>query len=319
MSITPKHILYGIALVGFILLPQIITVKYYLHLSILALVWVIAAQGQNLIQGYTGYVSIVQAGFMGIGAYSTSLIGLHFGLPVWLTIILAPLVTAVFALATGYPSLRVKGHYFAIVTLAFNMVIFIVLLNFSALTQGEAGITGIPKPGGGKDGLINFSDRQVYYYFVLVMAVLTTALAALIVHSRVGQILISIRQNEDLVGAIGIATWKYKLFAFVTSAMFAGFAGALYAHYQSFINPEVFGVAQSLDAILAVIVGGSGTIAGPIIGAFFVVFLPEYLRFADSFRLILYGLVLVLATIYMPRGIVGLVTDLKSRFAKRNK
>jgi len=318
MIISPKHIFYIIALIGFILLPQLVTVKYYLHLSILALVWVIAAQGQNLIQGYTGYVSIVQAGFMGIGAYSTTLMGLHFSLPVWLTIILAPFVTAVFALATGYPSLRVKGHYFAIVTLAFNMVIFIVLMNFSALTQGEAGITGIPKPGG-ENGPIDFSNREVYYYFVLIVAVLATAMVALIVRSRIGQILISIRQNEDLVGAIGIAAWKYKLFAFVTSAMFAGLAGALYAHYQSFINPEIFGVSQSLDAILAVIIGGSATIAGPVVGAFVVVFLPEYLRFADSFRLILYGLILVLATIYMPRGIVGTVTSLWERYIQQDK
>lgn len=301
-------LMYGAALFFFAAMPQFITVKYYLHLCILALVWVIAAQGQNLIQGYTGYVSIVQAGFMGIGAYSTALMGIHFGWPVWMTITLAPIVTALFAVVTGYPSLRVKGHYFAIVTLAFNMVIFIVLLNFTELTNGEAGLTGIPKPG-----LLNFEDRKVYYYFVLIVAVFITVVSALIVRSRVGQILIAIRQNEDLVSAIGITTWKYKLFAFVTSAMFAGLAGALYAHYQSFINPEIFSVAQSLDAILAVIVGGSGTIAGPIVGAFIVVFLPEYLRFADSFRLIIYGLILVLSTIFMPRGIVGVVSDIRNR------
>jgi branched-chain amino acid transport system permease protein len=315
MQIQAKHIVYVAALVGFILLPHLITVKYYLHLSILALIWVIMAQGQNLIQGYTGYVSIVQAGFMGIGAYSTTLMGLHWGLPVWLTITLAPFVTAIFALATGYPSLRVKGHYFAIVTLAFNLVIFIILFNFVELTQGEAGITGIPKPGP-RDGLFDWRDREVYYYFVLIFAVAMTGLAALIVRSRVGQVLIAIRQNEDLVGAIGIGAWKYKLFAFVIAAMYAGLAGAIYAHYQSFINPEIFGVAQSLDAILAVIIGGSGTIAGPVIGAFFVVFLPEYLRFADSFRLILYGLVLVLATIFMPKGIVGVVSDLWARMQR---
>ena len=313
----PNYIIYGVILIGFIFLPQVITVKYYLHLSILALVWVIAAQGQNLIQGYTGYVSIVQAGFMGIGAYSTTLLGLHYDLPVWLTIILAPFVTAFFALLTGYPSLRVKGHYFAIVTLAFNLVIFIVLMNFTQLTQGEAGITGIPKPGP-KDGWINWHDRETYYYFVLIVAVLITILSALIVNSRIGKTLIAIRQNETLVGAIGIAAWKYKLFSFVVSAMFAGLAGAVYAHYQGFINPEIFGVAQSLDAILAVIVGGSGTIAGPIIGAFFVVFLPEYLRFADSFRLIIYGLLLVLATIFMPRGIVGVTGTIISKL-KRGK
>ena len=318
MTLRPTHALWLAALVGLALLPQIIAVKYYLHLSILALIWVIAAQGQNLIQGYTGYVSIVQAGFIGIGAYSTALMGIHYGLPVWLTILLAPLVTALFAVATGYPSLRVKGHYFAIVTLAFNLVIFIVLMNFTELTEGEAGITGIPRPGG-SDGWLDWRDRETYYYFVLILAALMTGLAALIVRSRIGRILVAIRQNEDLVGAIGISAWKYKLFAFVTSAMYAGLAGAVYAHYQSFINPEIFGVAQSLDAILAVIIGGSGTIAGPVIGAFFVVFLPEYLRFADSFRLIIYGLVLVLATIFMPRGIVGVATGLAARIARRGK
>lgn len=316
MMLRPKHALWLAALLGFALLPQFIAVKYYLHLSILALIWVIAAQGQNLIQGYTGYVSIVQAGFIGIGAYSTALMGIHYDLPVWLTILLAPLFTAVFAVGVGYPSLRVKGHYFAIVTLAFNLVIFIVLMNFTELTEGEAGITGIPKPGSA-DGWLNWRDRETYYYFVLIVAALMTGLAALIVRSRIGQILVAIRQNEDLVGAIGISPWKYKLFAFVTSAMFAGLAGAIYAHYQSFINPEIFGVAQSLDAILAVIIGGSGTIAGPVIGAFFVVFLPEYLRFADSFRLIIYGLVLVLATIFMPRGIVGVATNLVDWIKRR--
>lgn len=298
-----------LALAVLVVLPQVLTVKYYLHLSILALIWVIVAQGQNLIQGFTGYVSIVQAGFMGIGAYSSTLIGLHFQWPLWATMTLAPLITALFALATGYPSLRVKGHYFAIVTLAFNLIIVIVLVNYSELTKGEAGISNIPKPWRG--------DRESFYYLALTLAASLTLLAALIARSRVGEILLAIRQNEDLVAAVGIAAWKYKLFAFVISAMYAGLGGALYAHFQGFINPEIFGVAQSLDAILAVILGGSGTIAGPAIGAFLVVFLPELLRFADSFRLILYGLILVLATIFMPIGIAGIAKSLLARLTRR--
>lgn len=290
-------------------LPQVLTIKYYLHLSILALIWVIMAQGQNLIQGYTGYVSIVGAGFMGIGAYSSTLLGLHFQWPIWATIAMAPLVTALFALAIGYPSLRVKGHYFAIVTLAFNLIIVIVLVNYSELTKGETGISNILKPWGG--------SRDAFFYLVLTLAACLTLLAALIARSRVGEILLAIRQNEDLVGSIGIAAWKYKLFAFVVSAMYAGLAGALYAHFQGFINPEIFGVAQSLDAILAVILGGSGTIAGPVIGAFLVVFLPELVRFADSFRLILYGLILVLATIFMPIGIAGVCKALIAKLGRK--
>ena len=304
MNPSLKLYAYGALLVALAAMPQLVPVKYYIHLGVLALIWVIVAQGQNLIQGCTGYVSIVQAGFMGVGAYGSTLMGLHFHLPVWLTLVLAPVLTALFALAAGYPSLRVKGHYFAIVTLAFNLVIFIVLMNFTSLTHGEAGISDIPKPAGVK-GLVDFSQRNTYYYLALAAAAGSTGLAALIMRSRIGQILSAIRQNETLVGAMGIPAWRYKLFAFVASAMYAGFAGALYAHYQGFINPDVFGVAQSLDAILAVIIGGSGTVAGPVIGAFFVVLLPEMLRFADGFRLIVYGLVLVLATIFMPRGIVG--------------
>jgi branched-chain amino acid transport system permease protein len=310
MNRTLTLLAWLLAFASLAMLPQVLTIKYYLHLSILALIWVIMAQGQNLIQGYTGYVSIVGAGFMGIGAYSSTLLGLHFQWPIWATIAMAPLVTALFALAIGYPSLRVKGHYFAIVTLAFNLIIVIVLINYSELTKGETGISNIPKPWGG--------SRDAFFYLVLTLAACLTLLAALIARSRVGEILLAIRQNEDLVGSIGIAAWKYKLFAFVISAMYAGLAGALYAHFQGFINPEIFGVAQSLDAILAVILGGSGTIAGPVIGAFLVVFLPELLRFADSFRLILYGLILVLATIFMPIGIAGVCKALIAKLGRKD-
>ena len=125
--------------------------------------------------------------------------------------------------------------------------------------------------------------------------------------SRVGRILLAIRENENFAVATGIAVWKYKLLAFVLSGFYAGLGGALFAHYQSFINPESFGVAQSLDGILAVILGGSGTVLGPAIGAFAIIFLPEFLRFADSFRLIVYGLLLVVATIFMPKGLAHLL------------
>ncbi len=216
MNRTLPLLLWLLALIGLAMLPQLLTVKYYLHLSVLALIWVIVAQGQNLIQGFTGYVSIVQAGFMGIGAYASTLIGLNFQWPLWVTMTLAPLVTALFALATGYPSLRVKGHYFAIVTLAFNLIIVIVLVNYSELTKGEAGISNIPKPWRG--------DREAFFYLALTLAALLTLLAALIARSRVGEILLAIRQNEDLVAAVGIAAWKYKLFAFVISAMYAAWA-----------------------------------------------------------------------------------------------
>ena len=304
-------------LVSAFALPQLVTVPYFMHLIILALIWVILAQGQNLIQGFVGYVSIAQAGFMGIGAYFSTLLSVKLGWSVWTTLWIAPLFTALVSVLVGYPSLRVKGHYFAIVPLAYNMVIFTILLTFSSVTGGEAGISNVPRPSEFSflGWVMNFEGRSntAYYILVLLSALLATGLCAIILHSRVGRVLVAIRQNESLADAMGVSTWRYKLFAFVVSAGLAGFAGALYAHYIGFLNPEPFGVDQSLNAILAVILGGSGTLAGPVVGAFAVTFLPEYLRIADSFRLVTYGFILVVATIFLPRGLVPVALDLVTR------
>ena len=175
-------------------IPAFVTVPYFLHLMILALIWVVVAQGQNLIQGFTGYVSIASAGFMGVGAYASTLLCLRLGVSVWAAMLCAPLVSALLAACVGYPSLRVKGHYFAIVTLAYNLVIVIVLTNYSSLTGGEAGITHVPRPPGFSilNLQVSFDSREAYYYLVLAAAVLTTALCALILRSRVGHVLLSI-------------------------------------------------------------------------------------------------------------------------------
>ena len=292
-------------------LPLVVKLPYFQHLIILALIWVVLAQGQNLIQGFTGYVSIAQAGFMGIGAYSSTLLSVKLGWPVWGAMAAAPLMTALLAVLAGYPSLRVKGHYFAIVTLAYNMVIFIVLMTWSSLTGGEAGISNVPRPPDLAVGgfVWSLGGRVGYYYLALIVAALATVLCALILHSRVGRVLVAIRQNEALIEAAGVQSWRYKLFAFVVSASLAGLAGALYAHFIGFLNPDAFGVDHSLNAILAVILGGSGTLAGPVVGAFAVVFLPEYLRVAETYRLVMYGFILVAATIFMPRGLVPLVAQ----------
>jgi branched-chain amino acid transport system permease protein len=308
----------GVAMVlGALALPHAMSSPYYIHLLTLALIWVVLAQGQNLMQGFVGYVSISQAGFMGIGAYASTLLTVNFGFSVWMTLFLAPLFTGFAALLAGYPSLRVKGHYFSIVTLAYNMVIFIVLMSFSALTGGESGIPNVPRPSELNlfGHVFSFEGRSNlnYYALALFFAVVATGVCAMVLHSRVGRVMLAIRQNEDLAEAMGVITSRYKLFAFVLSSMLAGLAGTLYAHYIGFLNPEPFGVDQSLNVILAVILGGSGTLMGPIVGAVSVTFLPEILRFADSFRLITYGLILVVATIFLPKGLVPLVMGLWRR------
>jgi len=147
MRVFNKPLLFSVAAIaGALALPHAFKSPYYIHLMTLALIWIVLAQGQNLTQGFVGYVSIAQAGFMGIGAYISTLLTMKFGVSVWTTLVIAPLLTGAMAILAGYPSLRVKGHYFSIVTLAYNMVIFIVLMTFSALTGGEAGIPDVPRP-----------------------------------------------------------------------------------------------------------------------------------------------------------------------------
>lgn len=310
MKILKKNTVALLALLALaVALPQILEVKYFIHLTVLAMLWAMVAQGTNFIQGYTGYVSIVQGGFMGVGAYSSAWLSMNAGLPVWLAFVVAPLCTAVVALCVGYPSLRVKGHYFAIVTMAFNMVIFIFLVNAIGLTGGESGLSRIPVPAGftlaGQE--VNFRSRTHYYYLVLLALVCSSVLAAWLVRSRAGRIWQAIRQNEMYADALGVAAWRYKLLAFVTSALYAGLAGALYAHYAGFINPTPFSVDASMNAILAVILGGGATLSGPIVGAVLVVALPEILRVAETFRLIAYGILLMLTVMYFPRGLVPML------------
>ena len=308
-------LMLSILVVAFALaMPHAFKSPYYIHLMTLALIWIVLAQGQNLTQGFVGYVSIAQAGFMGIGAYISTLLTINYGVSVWATLVIAPLLTGLMAILAGYPSLRVKGHYFSIVTLAYNMVIFIVLMTFRALTGGEASIPDVPRPSELTlfGHVFSFEGRSNLNYYALALsaAVLATIVCALILHSRAGRVMLAIRQNEDLAEAMGVITSRYKLFAFVMSSILAGLAGTLYAHYIGFLNPEPFGVDQSLNIILAVILGGSGTLTGPIVGAVSVTFLPEILRFADSFRLITYGLILVVATIFLPKGLVPLIASL---------
>ena len=163
-----------------IVFPLFVTVNYFIHLAILAMIFMIVAQGANVIQGYTGYVSIAQGAFMGIGAYASALLSMRAGFPVWLSMLVAPVITAVAAAIAGYPSLRVKGHYFAIVTLAMNMVVFTVLVNWISLTKGEPGLPSIPSPEAINLGFIEiaFEKRRAYYYLALAALVLVMWIVA---------------------------------------------------------------------------------------------------------------------------------------------
>jgi branched-chain amino acid transport system permease protein len=298
-----------------VVFPHMGVSTYYLHLVTLSLIWVIMTEGLNVIQGLAGYVSIAQASFFGIGAYASSLLVLRLGMPFWAALPIVLLIVAVGGLIVGYPSLRTQGHYFAIITLAFCTVLWLLMMTLHDLTGGEEGISKIPPP----DPVfgIDFSNKINFYYLILAMAVLTVFLVYRLKHSKIGRAFITIRENEQLAQAVGISLVKYKTMAFVISAVFGGLAGAFFAPYMKFINPSTFGGDYSMNAILAIIMGGSGTVAGPVIGSFLMNFLPEYLRVAESMRMVIYGLMLILITIFLPQGIVGVATALRGRIKER--
>jgi len=313
-----KSLAYLVLLAAVLVVPLVTHVNYFIHLAVLSFIFMIVAQGLNVIQGYTGYVSIAQGAFMGVGAYASALLSIRLGIPAWACLVIAPLVTALSAVIAGYPSLRVKGHYFAIVTLALNMVVFTVLVNWISMTGGEPGLPGVPPLESIHIGDYVFKSgkRQNFYYIAIAALLLCQGAVFLVMRSRVGQVLQAIRQNEMFVESLGVSVWHYKLFAFVFSAWMAGFAGALYAHYMGFISPTPFSVDASLNAILAVIMGGSGTLAGPLLGGALTILLPEVLRVAEIYRLAIYGVILILIVIYLPKGLVPALGSVCTRLRK---
>lgn len=292
-------------LLVFLLIPLFGIKKYYMHILISALISVIAAQGLNVILGLTGYCSIAHSAFFGMGAYTSALLAVKLGINPWACILFGVAAAVLVGVIIGVPSLKTHGTYFVIITLAFATIFYMLLISLYTLTGGESGMRGIPSLPGFFG--IDFSDRNTFYYFALLFAVLATFICYRIKNSRYGRALLTIKANEQLAQAMGIPTTKYKLSAFLISSGFAGFAGTLFAFYANFLSPSTFSTAMSMNMTLALILGGVGSISGPIVGAFLMEFLPELLRVADEWRMVIYGLFLILIIIFMPLGIVNLV------------
>jgi branched-chain amino acid transport system permease protein len=304
-----KKVLIIILLLFFIALPLVVRADYPLHLLIMVGIWSIAASGLNLILGYTGQAPFGHAAFFGIGAYASALLMIKFGLSFWLALPLACVAAAFFGLLIGLPALRTRGSYFAIATLCFNIIVTIIIEHWEDLTQGGTGISGIPKPAP-LDlpflGKVTFATVSAQYYLVLFFLFLTLLVISRIVHSPVGLTYQAIRGGEPLADSLGINTKRNKLASFVTSAFFAGLAGALYASYQGFISPETSSYHIGFDLLIYLLVGGVATLSGPILGAFIMTLLPEFLQSIIEYRIIIYGGFLILVVIFIPRGLVGL-------------
>lgn len=279
---------------------------YYIRLLQLIAIYVLLATGLNLVAGYAGQVSLGHGALYAVGAYSSALLSTRLGLPFWISLPLAVLITGSFGIMLGIPALRVKGPYLAMVTIGFGLIIERVLVEWTSFTGGPIGINDIPAP---HLGVLVFSGKTMYYLVMLCMG-LGLLIAYNIVDGRWGRAFKSLRENEIAAEAMGVNTRKFKLLAFTLSAMFAGAAGSLYAHLSGYISPDTFTFNFSVFALLIVIIGGMGTLVGPVIGAVVLTLLPELLNGFDRYKLLIYGLLLIISVLVMRDGIAGLAKRL---------
>lgn len=251
---------------------------------------IILAVSLNLINGFTGQLSLGHAGFMAVGAYASVIMTQMLNMPFIVGILFACVIAAFAGFVIGVPTLRLKGDYLAIATLAFGEIIRVVLQNIDAV-GGPAGIMGI--------------TQLATWPWVFVSTILTIVVIINLVNSSYGRAIISIREDEVAAELMGINTTKYKVLAFTIGALFAGLAGALFAHYFYIIKPETFGFLKSFDILVIVVLGGLGSTTGAIIAAVFVTVLTAALQSFPAIRMILYALILIVVMIYRPQGLMG--------------
>ena len=310
-----KKIYFLVLILLAILLPFIVA-KYYLHLLVLTGIYCITVFGLNVIMGYTGQASLAQASFYGIAAYASALLTLRLGLSFWVALPLSILLVVILSAFLGIVTLRLVSHYFAICTFGLSEIVFIVLNNWMSVTNGPGGIQDIKPPEQIPVfplSLIDFSSRLHYYYFVLFFLLATILFVAWLMRTRMGNAFLAIREDPELARAEGIYVMKYKVYSFVISAIIASVGGCLYAHYLRFLTPEMFTIFDSLNMVIVLLIGGAGTIAGPILGSMINVVIPEVFNVLPEHRMIIYGLFVIVFIILIPEGLVGLSKKLLKR------
>ncbi|MBY0147274.1 branched-chain amino acid ABC transporter permease [Neobacillus niacini] len=302
MSKIQRIVILGLILFA-IVFPLISNNDYFIHVMTLSFIWMIGVYGLNLLAGYTGYLSLAHAGFFAIGAYSLGLLTVKAEMNFWPALLLSLIITGVLGFFAGLISLRTKEHFFAIYTLCVGYIIYLVIDKWDSLTEGVRGLIGIPAPA--NIGPLSFETLQSHYYLVLFFLLLVVLIMYRIVHSLSGRTYIAIRNSEDLAQTIGISTMKNKLTVFVISTVIAGLSGALYASFVRFIGPDIGSIAIVFDFLTYLLVGGLGTLSGPIVGTLLIVVLSQRLQFLQDYRMLVFGPVLTLLIIFYPRGIVG--------------
>lgn len=292
--------------------PLLVGNQYLLHIGIMVLLYAVLATSLNLIVGYVGEFSLGHTAFLGLGAYTAALLSLRLGLPAWVTIPLAGVVSALFGVGIGAITLRLRGPYFVIITLAFAEVLRLIANNWVDFTNGPMGLSGVAQPALLADASPLMAKR-FYFYLALGLTAVSLYLAYRFVYSNNGRAAVTVRENRFVAQSVGIRPFVYAMRAFVLGAFLAGLAGGFYAHYITFVGANVFGFAFMVSMIIMVLIGGKGTLIGPLLGALLVTLLTEYLRELQELRLSLFGLIVMAVVLFLPNGLMGFLNHRRER------
>jgi branched-chain amino acid transport system permease protein len=289
---------------------------YLVCMLILICIWTIMCFSLNIIYGYTGQLSLGQAAFFGIGAYAFGLLTVKVNMDFWPAFFASVLITGLSGFFIGIPALKLRGPYFILVTLGFSVIVGVILVAWVDLTGGANGLAGMPRPSpvplpwGGR---LTFDSLLPMYYFSLFFLVLIMVFSHRLINSLIGRRFIAISYNEDLAESLGIDTMSSKILSFTISAIMAGIAGVLYASYNVVISPEMAYFARGMDVVAYLVVGGAGTMAGPVFGTLILMAIPELLQVIPSLKTMINGIILMLFLIFLPSGISGGFDALKGR------
>jgi branched-chain amino acid transport system permease protein len=317
-----RNVIIGIAIaVAAILIPPLVVADpFTMHLLVLSAIFVALASSLNLVMGYSGLLSLGHQAFFGLGAYASALLS-GAGWPLLAAIAAAGVVSTVAARGIGAVLLRMRSAFFVIATIAFAEILRIVSINWVEVTNGPMGITNVAPlhldlP---MIGYIDLSDAYFAYYPAAILAAASVAVVAFVVHSRIGNGLIAMREAEYVARSIGMDTNRYAMRSVLIAAFIAGLSGSLYAHYVQLVSPDVFYFGIMVTMVVMVLAGGMGTLVGPVIGAVAFTILPEYLRASDDYRLIIYGAIIVALVRLAPEGIWGIARRVSADITRRRR
>ena len=299
-----KHSLAAIVclVIAALILPLVITGESACGIFVRILLYMLFATGLNLTNGFGGQFNIGSAGFMCVGAYAAAIISTRMNVNFIVSAVFAGLVASLFGLLLSLPTSRLSGMYLALVTMGFSEIIRVIALNWTSVTGGAYGVKNIPNPEFFGSKIV--STRQ-YYYLILAMLLIVLFAVYRIIHSRIGRAWISIRENPDAASSLGIDITRYKGLNFMVSAFVIGLGGAFMAYYYRYISSDMFTIAAGHEVLAMVVLGGMGTMSGPLVGALVINLLTEAFRFADEYRMVCYAVLIIAMMWIRPQGLVG--------------